>query len=233
MKSFSFKNVIYTSILTFLFSISAVCQQTKFYISVSHSKSGNLTRYTSNKQRVFFVCNRPVISNDLQLFVPASFTSQTNNIEGLAICFGKTIQNKNNDVANGYCIIENAKPKILLKEEMSDNFKKSLISSKGSVFEQRILIKNKSIIPFLLFGNRKDFWRALAIFNDHFEIIENDLSSTMVEFQNALLKLDVIDAIYLDMGSWSHGSYLDVNSKIRHIGHLFTNTKKQTNWIVF
>ena len=55
----------------------------------------------------------------------------------------------------------------------------------------------------------------------------------MVEFQEALLILDIVDAIYLDMGSWSHGFYFDNNSKINDIGNNFSNTKKQTNWLVF
>lgn len=223
------------TVIMLLFFYSSNCQTSYINSKKYNTKKVSLTGYCSTKQKIFLVHNRPSITDDLQLFVPGAFTSKNKDfeIDGLAICFGSVIQNTYNKTLNGFCVIENAKPKIIFNGELSNILKEHIILSKSSLFQQDILIKNSEIIKFPLFENTMNFWRTLAVFNDHFEILENDNMITISAFQNALKEIGVIDAIYLDMGSWSEGAYLNKKNKKINIGKNSTNTKRQTNWIVF
>jgi hypothetical protein len=198
------------------------------------TKYGTLISYNSSKQKIYFVTDRPVLSNESQLFVPAAFTSDVDyKIVDSAVCFGNPIFYKTDANLNAYCIIEYGKPIIILSNELTDELKKNIISSKSSLFKQCILIKKKKLIRFPFFNEDLKYWRALAIFKDHFEIIENTELIRIKNFQLALQEIGVVDAIYLDMGSWSEGAYLNSKNQKVRIGHEFGNTIHQTNWIVF
>ena len=200
-----------------------------WHIRISHRKFRN-----SSKQKLFFVTDKPTLNKETQLFVPAAFTSDIDfKIVDSAVCFGKLIFYKRDAKLNAYCIIKNAKPAIILSDALTVDLKKHIISSESSLFKQCILIKNKELIKFPLFEKELDYWRALAIFKDHFEIIENTNLSRIYDFQLSLQEIGVVDAIYLDMGSWSEGGYLNSNNQKIRIGHKFGNTIHQTNWIVF
>lgn len=195
---------------------------------------GTLTGYNSKKQKLYFVTDKPTLNKETQLFVPAAFTSKIDfKIVDSAVCFGNPIFYKTDANLNAYCIIENAKPRIILSDELTDDLKKHIISSKSSLFKQCILIKNKELINFPFFKEDLKYWRALAIFNDHFEIIENNGKIKIKDFQLSLQEIGVLEAIYLDMGSWSEGGYLNSDNQKVRIGHEFGNTNHQTNWIVF
>lgn len=53
------------------------------------------------------------------------------------------------------------------------------------------------------------------------------------DFSSALIANNVSQAIYMDMGTWSEGFYIDENGKKNIIGRLKQNTKYQSNWLLF
>ena len=59
----------------------------------------------------------------------------------------------------------------------------------------------------------------------------NELISDIDFNANALRKVGIKDAIYLDMGTWSDGFVRLKDKTIFSIGHLKYNTKYQTNWL--
>lgn len=231
--------IIIRFLLTLFFLVEiaeAYSQSNHYYISLNkyQTKLGlNITRYKSTKQKIYFINHRPSISSNLQLMAPAAFTSNSFQIDGFAVCFGNIIQSNLNNSLNGFCYIKNGKPQIIKLENLTAKFKEDIIKSKSSIFQQNLLIQNKAAVSFPLFENKKDYWRALALFIDHFELIENYSVCTIKAFQLGLLDIGVIDAIYLDMGSLSEGGYLNSNNQKVRIGHEFGNTIHQTNWIVF
>ena len=53
------------------------------------------------------------------------------------------------------------------------------------------------------------------------------------EFQESLLKIGAVNAIYLDMGSYSEGWYKNYDRRKVVIGEKMTDTDKQTNWLIY
>ncbi len=172
--------------------------------------------------------------NETNFFcVAGAYTSTSGTIDGLFINKGEIIQTKYNNALTGVCILKKDSLIIENSNTINDDLIKKVISEKSSLFQQTLLIKNGALVDCNLFGNAINLRRALIKFNDGTYLVgESHRVMTINEFQKALKEIGAMDAVNLDMGSWSEGWHKINNEKIT-IGENFTNTHKQTNWIVY
>jgi hypothetical protein len=192
--------------------------------------------YDRTECNVEFRSQRPD-SNDRNVLmcIPAAFTSTKQGIQGLAIINGKEVGGPVDHQVGGaivivhgdYDIISTAKGSLLTNKFVSD-----LKSAQGSLFQQFQLVEDK--VPGS-FHDKSDFQRrAIVVFLDHTRaIIESREALTLSEFARDLASMDVLNALYTDMGAWDEGWYRDRHNKLQVIGDLRASTDLQTNWLVF
>lgn len=188
--------------------------------------------YPLGGNKVDFRLIRPdKLDNRNRLCVPAAFTSKNNKPEGLIYLNGRLTSAQKPSSGKGLVIISLGEIEILNINQLGQ-FLNSRKDSKFSLFQQWYLIeKNKrGENPF---PKSKLQMRVIAKIKNETFVIESHLIVDSEQFISALVNMGVSDAVYLDMGSWSEGWYKDSDNKINSIGNDKSNTKRQTNWILF
>lgn len=188
--------------------------------------------YPLGGNKVDFRLLRPdKLDNRNRLCVPAAFTSKNNKPEGLIYLNGRLTSGQKPSSGKGLVIISLGEIEILNINQLGQ-FLNSRKDSKFSLFQQWYLIeKNKrGENPF---PKSKLQMRVIAKIKNETFIIESDSNVDSEQFISTLVNMGVSDAVYLDMGSWSEGWYKDSDNKIKSIGNDKSNTKRQTNWILF
>ena len=177
---------------------------------------------------------RPDKTDANYLCVPAAFTQLINNkIDGVFIVKGKEIGTNINTTLTGACILSSEKIEIIGLKQISPELKNKIIKNKKSLFQQTLLVQNKKAYAYKTLPTNKFKRRALIEIDGTFCIAETEKAISISEFQNLLVSVGAINAIYLDMGSWSEGWYKNEENKIVTIGENMSNTKRQSNWIVY
>jgi hypothetical protein len=179
------------------------------------------------------VHQRPLVSKDIFLCIPAAYTNLKNDkIKGLFIENGEVI---NDELLNGFkgaCIISNDNIEILRLQDINDSIIAETERYGHSLFQQSLLVYDFKVIPY---GNFKDFRtkrRAIAIKDNKFYVCESAGPVYFKEFQKALANTGVEVALYTDMGSWSEGWYRNYQGRIIRIGDNFLSTRRQSNWLI-
>jgi hypothetical protein len=213
---------------TLVFQLSAKPIQLKTYLV----EKIHFTGYFPVDQQVYWVTSRPTCHCGQSLIVPAAFTHPNLSIAGAAIEWGKIVNPQISKELNGFCVIQYLKPRIIHSSQMSQLKLNQMGKAGDSIFQQDLLVQDGHALP-IPYAESMNLWRALVVFSDHFEVIENDEKMRRDAFQAALLKIGARQAIYLDMGTWSEGAYYSSANRVVKIGKLRQNTHKQTNWLVF
>jgi len=188
--------------------------------------------YPLGNHKVDFRLIRPdKLDNRNRLCVPGAFTSKNNTPEGLIYLNGKLTSGQKPSSGKGLVSISLGEIEILNINQLGQ-FLNSRKDSKFSLFQQWYLIeKNKrGENPF---PKSKLQMRVIAKTKNETFVIESDSNVDSELFISTLINMGVSDAVYLDMGSWSEGWYKDSDNKIKSIGNDKSNTKRQTNWILF
>ena len=165
--------------------------------------------------------------------VPAAFTTVDNQIDGLFIENGVVKNSTINKKLNGVCILANDGIKIINFQDWKPDLIDQAKSDKSSVFQQQLLVEKGEIVPCNLFGNHENIRRSLIQFSDFYCIGESHRRTTLKEFQESLKSIGAVNAIHLDMGTWSEGWYKNHLGEKKQIGENMTNTQKQTNWLFY
>lgn len=192
----------------------------------------HFTGYLPVDQQVFWTRTRPKCQADQSLFVPAAFTHPNLTIAGASIEWGKIINPQISGELNGFCIIRYLKPQVIHASQMNPSQINEMAKAGNSLFQQDLLVQDGHALP-IAHAKAMNWWRALVIFSDRFEVVENVEQIPREEFQSGLIALGAKQAIYLDMGTWSEGAYFSQSNRVVKIGRLRQNTSKQTNWLVF
>lgn len=174
---------------------------------------------------------RPNLSPEISLVVPAAFTTPLGGIDGFFFKEGVMINPSVNRSLTGICKISGNQIYIGPFKDSALNLKN--LKGNESVFQQALLVYNSKLYPSAILGNAEYKRRAIVQFDDLTCVAESNRALSIREFQEALLFIGVINAIYLDMGSWSEGVYRDHIGNIKKIGDDFSNTTRQTNWIYY
>jgi hypothetical protein len=188
--------------------------------------------YPLGGNKVDFRLIRPdKLDNRNRLCVPAAFTSKNNKPEGLIYLNGRLTSAQKPSSGKGLVIISLGEIEILKINQLGQ-FLNSRKDSKFSLFQQWYLIeKNKrGENPF---PKSKLQMRVIAKIKSETFVIESDSNIDSEQFISTLINMGVSDAVYLDMGSWSEGWYKASDNKIKSIGNDKSNTKRQTNWLLF
>lgn len=192
----------------------------------------HLTGYFPVDQQVYWVRKRPICHSGQSLIVPAAFTHPNQSIAGAAIEWGQTVNAQISGQLNGFCVISYLRPSIVHSNQMNPTKMKQMAKVGNSLFQQDLLVENGHALP-IAHAASMNLWRALVIFPDRFEVVENDVTMRRDDFQATLLKIGAQQAIYLDMGTWSEGAYFGPQNRVVKIGRMRQNTHRQTNWLVF
>jgi hypothetical protein len=192
----------------------------------------HFTGYLPVEQQVYWVRTRPICHSGQSLIVPAAFTHPDMSIAGAAIEWGDVINPKISADLSGFCLIRDKKPWVLNQSQMKVGGLRKSEQFGTSVFQQDLLVQDGHRVP-IAHAAALNWWRALVIFSDRFEVVENVDRIRRDAFQTALIKIGVQQAIYLDMGTWSEGAYYSSAKRVVKIGKMRKNTSKQTNWLVF
>ncbi len=219
---------ILISLFFLVFQLAAKPVQLKSY-QVDKVK---LTGYLPVDQQVYWVRTRPICHAGQSLVVPAAFTHPDMSIAGAAIEWGDVINPKISADLSGFCLIRDKKPWVLNQSQMKVGGLRKWAQFGTSVFQQDLLVQDGHRVP-IAHAAALNWWRALVIFSDRFEVVENVDRIRRDAFQAALIKIGVQQAIYLDMGTWSEGAYYSSAKRVVKIGKMRKNTSKQTNWLVF
>lgn len=199
----------------------------------SYSVAGvRLTGYLPVDQQVYWVRSRPICHAGQSLIVPAAFTHPDMSIAGASIEWGKVVNPTISSDLSGFCLIREKKPWVLNQTQMKVGGLRKWKQFGTSLFQQDLLVQDGHRVP-IAHAAALNWWRALVIFPDRFEVVENDVKMRRDDFQAALLKIGAQQAIYLDMGTWSEGAYFSPQNRVVKIGKLRQNTHRQTNWLVF
>ncbi len=184
---------------------------------------------------------RPLKTDDNVLFCcAAAFTLLDNGaIDGLFIENGKTVVSNVNHSLGGGLIIspkQSSTNCTILGTDMGNllnaTFVDSLKKTSSYFFQQIQLVRDGQALVF-----RKDVSkfqrRAICIFHGKTVIIETKWPCTLQKFANIIKKCGIMNALYVDMGSWDEGWFRDKNNNLHTIGLMRNSTRKQSNWFVF
>ena len=104
----------------------------------------------------------------------------------------------------------------------------------GMGFQQILILKNDSVVSSDSLQNlfRKCFvFRSLAEKEGKLCLVQSKDTLPYPQYVHLLAKAGVSNAIYLDMGGWSHGYYRDNFGKLQYLGD--EPNRYATNWILF
>ena len=193
--------------------------------------------YTLFGLKILLRHKRPDIEPENFLCVPAAYTTiQKNKIDGLFVEDGVKIIDNINDSLTGACIISNDNIRIISLKDLNNALISEVIKAKKSIFQQILLIKKHHKVKVPLFVKSKDhnyIRRALIQFDDFYCIGQSHRPIKISEFQESLISIGALNAINLDMGTYSEGWYKDTYCKKIIIGEQMINTDKQTNWLIY
>ncbi|HET6991856.1 MAG TPA: phosphodiester glycosidase family protein [Bacteroidia bacterium] len=183
---------------------------------------------------------RPLQSDtSIKLCIPAAFTQlDDGSIDGLFIINGKIVDAKkvNHHLGGGFLIV-NDKISIIKTDDgkfLTASCVDSLANLKASFFQQIQLVRDGENLGF--HKDQKLFQRrAVAIYeNGEIAMIESKSPITLDEFADDLVKMQVQNAIYTDMGSYDEGwARNPENGTIKVLGSNRSETRNQSNWLIF
>jgi hypothetical protein len=194
--------------------------------------------FYSGKNKISITNIRPNLDlASLQLAFAGAFTLLDDyTIDGLFIEKGIIKKKSANHHLGGGLLIDKSGLHIIKTFDgklLTDHWRDSVAQSSSSFFQQIQLVREDSTLVF-----RKDKAvfqrRAVVIFKDGKTAMVESLSAiTLQKFADDLVKMDVHNAIYTDMGGWDEAWYRDTKGKLNTIGYMRTSTARQSNWVVF
>ncbi len=235
------KLILFLTLLSFI-TLSSFAQETKKKsfcrcdtISIMQDTLDvSLIVYTPINSTLELSATRPDSNSNTLFCVPAAFTAK-NYKEIVGKFVGKdTIINNPTEKENGICWFQNNKVYIGEIEDSLAYYTNALSNPNTYYFQQMLLIHNSTKIECTIFGKQKPtFRRALAIKNNRPYVVESLNRMNIGDFTDVMIQQGYTEAIYLDMGTWSEGFFIDKDNTRHSIGNLRYNTKHQTNWLLF
>lgn len=176
---------------------------------------------------------RPDFSDSIYFCVPAAFTTPGTTIDGLFYIDGKKINAIRHPSLNGAVMFGGGAFNFIEADKINSALLSEIEKKGFSFFQQQLLIKDSVVVQDTLFKKDKNKRRALIQIGDDYAVAESETAVIIKEFQLALLSKGVVNAIYLDMGTWSEGWYRSKDKEKIVIAESKVNTHKQTNWLTF
>lgn len=181
--------------------------------------------------RVDLVCGTmPQKSDTNVIFVgAAAFTSKNfKTIAGNHVSSGQLLKGYPCPNNTGAFVYYNGKWKFCYQHY--SNEMKIAAKNGGCAFGQEMIIYKNKLVKTIRELSQKRYFRALCSKDNQLAIIESDSKISYGDFKQRLLSLGVSNAIYLDMGGWSHAWYRDKDNVIELHPKTHDN---YTNWVTF
>jgi len=196
-----------------------------------------ITIFYSNMLKISFSTKRPDSNSiNIRFCIPAAFTKnyKDDSISGFVVENGRIFFNDVDTTLTGGLIIENDSVFYFIGlEQFNDSLISFILENKADFFQQILLVKDKVGHKENLFKSKAIQCRAFCILHQQPCVIESKEKVTLSRFIKVLEKLQVQDAIYTDMGSWSEGWYKTENDRIFKTGNNRISTHLQSNWLYF
>ena len=230
-------------VVVFICSRSATngAYKSPIIIETTHGPSGKCDYKIiyKNSARIDFRISRPEINDNHNLLcIPAAYTRLDNDsVDGLCICNGHTHhRHAVNHSLSGVIELVNGECTIFRSyrgSTLTDSLITSIEKQHGSLFQQTWLLVNDSCAHYK--DSSLFVRRAIVKFNNgKTAIAESSAAITLWTFANDLKALGGKDALYTDMGAWDEGWYKNPgDGKVISLGDNHSQTKRQSNWVVF
>ena len=230
------------TLLSRLLVFAAVCNlsipSAQGSVELSHetSTSGHhYTYYLRGDSLADFSVLRPNKTDKQSVFcIPAAFTTKAQGIDGIAISDGKNVGEPSGPQLGGAIVFMHGDFEIFPSvhgRALTKDFLADLQKAGGSLFQQFQLVKDGFAESFR--DTTVCQRRAMVVFrNGGKGVVESKGSLTLTQFAHDLEDMQVLNAIYTDMGQWDEGWYRDAQA-VTTIGLVRSKTAQQTNWVVF
>ena len=195
--------------------------------------------YLKGTNKIKFTATRPDKEDTtILLCIPAAFTRLTdykpdgffmvNGVPGNQDSINYTLDGTVKISEDSLQFFSSNKGKIFTK-----TFVDSLKIEKAFIFQQTQLIKNST--PLAVRSNHKYQCRGIAILaTGEVCVIESEDVITLATFAEDLAsEKKVKQLMYTDMGAWDEGWYKNSKNRLVKLGKNFSQTKKQSNWLIF
>ncbi len=233
-----FLRVVMCALLTgFLVNVAALAGNELVPKRVKLASGVVYTLFPQGNLAFDFVVARPSpMRADIQLCIPAAFTTPHHQIDGIFISNG-AIGNENavNKDLGGAIIIENGKCRLFSLDKgaaLNEEVLRGVQQAQGSLFQQFLIVHECKPASFK--DTRKFQRRAICeTSKGTFGIVESDRPISFATFNDDLVALGIKEALYADMGAWGEGWYRNATTdKIIKIGLDRSLTNKQSNWLL-
>lgn len=203
------------------------------------ARGSQYTIFHPDKLAIRVVTSRPAPTDEqVQLSVAGAYTDlDTNRPLDLLVCQGQMLQSQAKvGFLDGVLTIVDTTLTIsrIAKGQTPPAAELARVQHrKGTVLLQELLVhQGQNQRPA---GGSRFQRRALAEWPGHrFAVVESTADNlTMQQFAADLIELGATNALYLDMGDWDEGWYRAGNGGVVKLGHLRTETPRQSNWLVF
>ncbi len=233
------KFIIYLLLLsfaTFVHSqqLSSYCQTDTITI-VKDSMDYSLITYKPINCNVILTAIRPdTAATDIFFAASAAFTAKNyKEIVGRFVGIDTVIANTTEN-ETGLCSLTGNQAYIGPINDSLMYYYHAVQDENECYFQQMLLIYNEQKVECKIFGKQKPtFRRALVIKDNELLVIESLNRMNIDDFTDMMIEIGCTDAIYMDMGTWSEGFFVDEKGDKTVIGALRQNTKHQTNWLEF
>ena len=181
-----------------------------------------------------------VNDSTIALCVEAGFTGEllpkfkSTNVAGDYVIDGVFHKGYKCKANTGFLCTVNGHPFIGASEHVREWIDKSQRSG-ATVFQQMLIIQDGKDVYAAqpIKPTTKNIYRAACIMTDgNFAVIQSKKALPLKDFISSLIKLDVSDALYLDMGKgWNYGWYR-ITPESPAVKLFDARTKYQTNWLI-
>lgn len=205
---------------------------------VAIRETPTLRFYFPDYSNIDLVCGKMPdkrIDKDVILTCAAAYTVKRlntfdhTNIIGNHVSGGKQYAGTPSDSYRGAFFFFDGKPHFVYKDwslELREAADKG-----GCGFAQDMMIHDGKITGYSRSPKSKSVFRALCKVDGRLAVIDSRKEIEFAKFVEELLRSDVREAIYLDMGGWKHSWYRD--STLNAIDIYPNPNRYGTNWITF
>lgn len=219
-------------------------QDTLIFKSTAHVDSVGFIILRVNPNTTLITMADSVIPeiNDstIALCVEAAFTGEllpefkSTNVAGDYVINGIFHKGYKCKANTGFLCTVKGHPFISSSEYVKEWIDKS-VASGATLFQQILIIQNRKDVYLgtPIKPATKNIYRAACIMTDgNFAVIQSEKSIPLKDFIASLIKLEVSDALYLDMGTgWNYGWYRET-SESPTVKFFDVRTPYQTNWLL-
>lgn len=219
------------------FKIDTFTYDTCRNIPVETQETYSLRLYFPNYSNIDLICGKMPEKKDEDVIMvcAASYTSKRlnhfehSNIIGNHVSGGNLYKGAVSNTYRGAFSFYDGQTHFSY-DNWNDDIKEA-VKKGGCLFAQDMMIHEGKIVKHWRKDESFNLFRALCLIDGRVAIVDSKRKISFGEFISLLLRINVTEAIYLDMGGWKHSWYRKDDGSAVDIYP--PETKYGTNWITF